>query len=819
MVRFTMLLLLLSIPLCKTDDQLTPEKPLFPGEMLISKSGVFALGFFSPAANSSKGLYVGIWFHDIPERTVVWVANRDSPVTAPSSAKLAISSSSEMVLSESDSQGGGCTLWTTKSGAAGAGASSAVLLDTGNLVLRSPNGTDVWQSFDHPTDTVLAGMMFLMSYRSRVVGRLVAWRSPDDPSTGDFSFSLDPGSDLQGITWNGTKPYCRNGVRTGVSASGSPYPISSSNTSAFVYQMLVDTGSAIYYTYTVSGGSSRTRITLDHTGAMTFRGWDNASSSWTVISQRPAAAGSCEVYASCGPFGYCDLTGPVPTCRCLDGFEPVDGGGASFSRGCRRKQELRCGETAAGRFVSLPGMKAPDKFLHVRNRTFDQCAAECRRNCSCMAYAYANLSSSGTLSDPSRCLIWTGELVDMGARKDVVGDTLYLRVADSSGPNSTVNSNKKRDLVVKIVLPAVVCLLTFTTFIYIVTKHKPRGIRRKKEMLKIPALRYFSTSHDSWDQNLEFACISFEEVATATNSFHETNMLGQGGFGKVYKGTMVDGKEVAVKRLSKCSEQGTEQFRNEVVLIAKLQHKNLVRLLGCCIHGDEKLLIYEYLPNKSLDKFLFNHGIHTTLDWPRRFKIIEGVARGLLYLHQDSRMRIIHRDLKASNILLDAEMNPKISDFGLARIFAGNEQQESTKRVVGTYGYMSPEYAMQGKFSVKSDTYSFGVLLLEIVSGLKAWNLWKNGRQRDFVDTSILESCSLSEVFKCIHIGLLCVQDSPNARPPMSLVVSMLDNEDIPRPMPKQPVYFAQRHYEAEEPTEDLEKSVNDVSLTMLEGR
>ncbi|VAH38374.1 unnamed protein product [Triticum turgidum subsp. durum] len=363
-----------------------------------------------------------------------------------------------------------------------------------------------------------------------------------------------------------------------------------------------------------------------------------------------------------------------------------------------------------------------------------------------------------------------------------------------------------------------------------------KRIQVNKETLKKPALKHLSTSQEVWDQNLEFQSIMFEDIAAATNSFHDTNVLGKGGFGKVYKGILEDGKEVAVKRLSKGSDQGIEHFRNEVVLIAKLQHKNLVKLLGCCIHEDEKLLIYEYLPNKSLDQFLFDIARKFMLDWPKRFNIIKGVARGLMYLHQDSRTTIIHRDLKPSNILLDVEMNPKISDFGMARIFGGNEQQESTRRVVGTYGYMSPEYAMEGIFSVKSDTYSFGILLLEIVSGLKissphhlvmdfsnlisfAWNLWADGKVEDFVDPAVTESYSLDEVSKCIHVGLLCVQDSSGARPHMSSVVSMLDSEAMPRAAPRQPMYFAQINYETSDATEDLENSANGVSLTALEGR
>ncbi|GKC22786.1 G-type lectin S-receptor-like serine/threonine-protein kinase B120 [Tanacetum coccineum] len=203
----------------------------------------------------------------------------------------------------------------------------------------------------------------------------------------------------------------------------------------------------------------------------------------------------------------------------------------------------------------------------------------------------------------------------------------------------------------------------------------------------------------------------------ATNGFANKNKLGQGGFGPVHKGILPGGQEVAVKRLSKSSGQGLGEFKNEMILIAKLQHRNLVRLLGYCVEGEERMLVYEYMPNKSLDSFLFDATKKAELNWKTRFNIIEGIARGLLYLHRDSRLRIIHRDLKVSNILLDEEMNPKISDFGMARIFGGNQNEANTNRVVGTYGYMSPEYAMEGLFSVKSDVYSFGVLLLEIISG------------------------------------------------------------------------------------------------------
>ncbi|CAI0546120.1 unnamed protein product [Linum tenue] len=324
----------------------------------------------------------------------------------------------------------------------------------------------------------------------------------------------------------------------------------------------------------------------------------------------------------------------------------------------------------------------------------------------------------------------------------------------------------------------------------------------------------------SGDHGHNLKIYSVTTIMTATDNFSLQNKLGQGGFGPVYKGKLPEGREVAVKRLSRSSGQGLVEFRNELILIAKLQHRNLVRLLGCCIHGEEKMLVYEYMPNKSLDAFIFGMEV---LDWNKRFIIIEGIAQGLLYLHKYSRVRIIHRDMKASNILLDEDLNPKISDFGMARIFRTNDIEANTNRVVGTYsGYMSPEYAMEGTFSIKSDVFSFGVLLLEIVSGRKNHGVIQLDPPINLV--GYVSLYDKDRILRCINVGLLCIEYNAEDRPTMSEVVSMLTSEIVQLPMPKQPAFTALRSrsidVEKNSSTSFTEScSTNEVTITTMSAR
>ncbi|KAM6601485.1 hypothetical protein CsatA_021094 [Cannabis sativa] len=297
-------------------------------------------------------------------------------------------------------------------------------------------------------------------------------------------------------------------------------------------------------------------------------------------------------------------------------------------------------------------------------------------------------------------------------------------------------SNISARTIVAIVVPIVVAMLLFILGFCFITK------RAKKK---------YTLAKDGDDittpESLQFDLATIE---AATNKF--SAKLGEGGFGEVYKGKLPNGQEIAVKRLSKGSGQGTEEFKNEVVVLAKLQHRNLVRLLGFCLEGKETLLVYEFVPNKSLDYFLFDTDRQGELTWQLRYKIIGGIARGILYLHEDSQLRIIHRDLKASNILLDAEMNSKISDFGMARMFDVDQTRGNTNRI--------------------------------------AWKLWKEGNPLKLLDPTVAQSYSENEVVRCINIGLLCVQEDPEDRPTMKTIVLMFNSYSITLAVPKQPAFY-----------------------------
>ncbi|KAL8107840.1 G-type lectin S-receptor-like serine/threonine-protein kinase B120 [Apium graveolens] len=686
---------------CSGMDSLSIKKSLSSNQTLVSKNGTFELGFFTPG--DSTNYYVGIWYKNISEKTIVWVANRDKPITYPSrdDSTLVLSGGNLLLYSKSR-----IVVWRTSFVNSTSNATEAVLLDTGNFVLRDELSNIVWQSFDYGTDTWLPGQTLWLEKGTRRIQVLTCWKNSDDPAPGIYSLGMDPSSYFELFVWiNMTEAKWRSGSWNGQNYTFAP----EFNVESMKGLRYGSDQHSYYLIYDSSGDSTFTRAVLTSSGVMRVLKWSESNKSW------------------------------------LEKLYGVDNNG----KGKRSSKTDNRSRVIIPVSIILPLFLLGCIFTIIRRRR-------------------KKFNSTGNEQQEHNLLFYDFD------------------------KSSSVNSD---------------------------------------HVAAVDSMR------DGANKELEFPKFRFSSISDATNKFSDVNKLGEGGFGPVYKGELLNGQYVAVKRLSQTSGQGLEELRNETILIAKLQHRNLVRLLGCCIEKDEKILVYEYMPNKSLDSILFDPKKKELLDWGRRVQIIEGIAQGLLYLHQYSRIRIIHRDLKASNILLDGEMNPKISDFGMARIFGGNEFQANTTRIVGTYGYMSPEYAMEGRFSVKSDVFAFGVLLLEILSGRKnnsfqlsadytnllgyVWNLCERGKVQELIDPTLQISCSSSTPLRYIIIGLLCVQESPDDRPSMSDVVSMFNNKHMELESPRRPAFAAGRTPISESSGTATSEigSVNNLTTSVMEAR
>ncbi|GMN66394.1 hypothetical protein TIFTF001_035466 [Ficus carica] len=658
---------------------------------------MFEFGFFSPG--SSKNRYVGIWYKNITVKTVVWVANRCNPII-DSSGSLTINDTRNLVLLYQNKS----VVWSTNSSEQ-AKKPLVQLLDSGNLVLKDEENTNseayLWQSFDYPSDTLLPGMKLGWDLRTGLNRRLSAWRNWEDPCSGDFTWGVEFVVQNQTVPEvrirKGGENFLRAGPWNGLGFSGfSELRPNSLFDYDFVYNE-----DEVYCVFNLKSNPVITILVLNQTTDTRQRlTWVEAGKSWKIYYSDPKD--HCDKYGLCGGNGNC-VIGDNPVCQCLKGFKPKSEEKwylTDWSEGCTRDKLLNCSDKDRDGFVKFVGLKMPDTAYSHGNRSMNikECRAKCLSDCSCVAYASADIKQG------SGCMTWYGDLIDIRSVPSS-GQDLYVRMPASElgkKPKTVENGNQEEDL-------------------------------------ELPSFDLFT-------------------IINATNNFSASNKLGQGGFGPVYR-------------------------------------------------GEEKLLVYEYMPNKGLDSFIFNQNKAKLLQWGKRFQIICGIARGLLYLHQDSRLRIIHRDLKASNVLLDNEMNPKISDFGLAKTFGGDQIEGNTNRVVGTYGYMAPEYVSNGQFSTKSDVFSFGMMVLEIVSGKRstsfsqqkedltltghAWTLMQQGMAIELLDSCLRDSDhNLQEVLCCIHVGLLCVQQRAADRPSMSSVVVMLSSDDHVLPCPNRPGYF-----------------------------
>ncbi|XP_065851518.1 G-type lectin S-receptor-like serine/threonine-protein kinase CES101 isoform X2 [Euphorbia lathyris] len=773
-------------------DTILQGQQLKDSDQLISSNQIFKLGFFSPG--SSRSRYLGIWYNTVDENPVsiaknkvVWVANRDLPIS-DASGVLTIDKFGNLEISYNRGSSSSIALSSVKA----ASNVTATLLDSGNFVLKELNldGSEkqiLWQSFDYPTDTLLPGMKLGLDDNNKRTWSLTSWINDNLPARGSFSLTIGIGfnSTSQLVIWWKGSIYWTSGIWqkghfefvSRLSNEGNPN---------FSY---ISNDGEYYFLYSMSN----TKV--------------HSLSSYTMDS-----SGSILEIQGIAPFGSCSYNSDP---GCVELKLPK----------CRSKNYFFVEKKL---FMSKEGQKLDQSY----NFSHFDCKQKCLNNCSCIAYAY-------TSANKTICELWNQEML----------------ITDKNGETRVVNvlegKKAKRWIWPVITASGLVALLTTLLLMYFFIQRRKRiaelaaEYNAEQEILLCVSEENMTDSsrtrttdevrRDKKSHELNF--FRFESIASATDNFSTTKKLGEGGFGQVYKGILQDGLQVAVKRLSRNSGQGIAEFRNEIVLIAKLQHTNLVRLVGCCIQREEKILIYEFMENKSLDAFLFDPIQKNLLDWKKRLHIIEGISQGLLYLHKYSRLRIVHRDLKAGNILLDAEMNPKISDFGMARIFGRNELEARTRRIVGTYGYIAPEYALRGIVSTKVDVFSYGVLLLEIVSGKKhnksygseyplnligiAWDLWSEGRGLELMDQTMNGSCPQNEVLRCIHIGLLCAQDQPADRPHMSDVLSMLTNQTSNIPKPKKPAYFLDRIEEEQQigKYKSEEKSVNNVSITTMEAR
>ncbi|KAK8675369.1 hypothetical protein V6N13_033437 [Hibiscus sabdariffa] len=624
-------------------------------EVIVSGGNIFALGFFSPGSSTNR--YVGIWYHQIPVKTVVWVANRDNPIN-DTSGILRIDARGNLALFQKNQT---LPVWSTNISTAGTRNSVAQILDSGNLVLIQNDTREavLWQSFAHPTDTWLSFMKLGFNLRTGLNQVYSSWKSPDDPGVGNYSLKMTQGVSPQMVLYKGSNPLWRSGTWTGKRWSGIP-----EMTQNFVFRdSFVNTDDELSFSSDAKNASIITRWVTNETGVTQRIIWNNEAQSW-IIDSVPKE--QCDFYGHCGPNSYCNPYLGDFECTCFPGFEPKspeawyirDGAG-----GCVQKSGMSMCRNGEG-FVKFPNVKVPDTLEAQAQAVEDmsiglkQCEEKCLRNCSCVAYISANFETNGGTG----CLTWHGNLVDARAYTET-GQDLYIRVDKNELARYTKKGLvQKKGVLAGVIVSSALVFLILVIFLRCWVQRQRRGEKEIDESTRNGDVPYFDLS----------------TIPAATNNFSSDNKLGQGGFGPVYKGVLLNGKEIAVKRLSNCSGQGLQEFKNEIALIAKLQHRNLVRMLGCCIEGEEKILIYEFLPNKSLNSIIFDNSRGSFLDWKKH--------------------------------------------FGMARIFGGDQIEGDTKRVVGTYGYMSPDYF--------PDSPS-----LNLVGHV--WELWKEGKATEVVDSTL----------------------------------------------------------------------------------
>ncbi|KAK9133721.1 hypothetical protein Scep_013249 [Stephania cephalantha] len=749
-------------------DTISAGQSLTANQTIVSKNGNFELGFFTPGKSLKH--YVGIWFKKafVGNRTVVWVANRDHPIIDQYSSELKLLQNGSLVILNKSK----IPIWSTNSTSRVSKSSELVLGDDGNLVLRDGSNSSVviWQSFDHPTDTWFPGAKLKYDNITKKAQKLVSWKNSEDPSPGLFSLELKPDSGYV-LMWNGSQEYWTSGVWDGQGFSLVP-----EMRPRFLFNFTFESNeNESYFTYDTTNKNLLSRLVIDISGQIKQLLWLEQTKMWNLFFSKPLKR--CDVYAYCGPFGRCN-SAQDSSCQCLQGFKErslEDWNLGDPSGGCVRKTSLQCGNR--DRFFQMPGMKSPVNSVSFAVDSVAKCKSSCLSNCSCNAYAY---SSTG-------CSLWFDHLLNI-QQLDSGGDELYIRVAPSE-----VSSSKKKSTHWPVIVGAIAGALALFSLVLILiwTWRKWRPVETSKKV------------------EGSLTAFTYRDLQIATKNFSER--LGSGAFGSVFKGVLSNSTLIAVKKLEGIT-QGEKQFRAEVSTIGTIQHVNLVRLRGFCSEGNKRLLVYDHMENRSLNSHLFREHEESkaVLDWKTRYNIAIGTARGLAYLHEECRDCIIHCDIKPENILLDADLCPKVADFGLAKLI-GREFSRVLTTMRGTRGYLAPEWISGVAITAKADVYSYGMMLFEIISGRRNLEQTENGKidffptqaakevarggdVRAILDSQLEGNADTKELTSAFRAACWCIQEDEIHRPTMGQVVQILEGflEARPPPMPRSLQLFAE---------------------------
>ncbi|KAK6943594.1 S-locus glycoprotein domain [Dillenia turbinata] len=750
-------------------------------ELLTSPDKLFTCGFYGEGENA---YWFSIWFTNSKDRTVVWMANRDRPVNGHGS-KITLQDSGAMVLTDVD----GSIVWETNTTATD--VDRAELLNSGNLVLKSRSGNILWQSFDFPTDTLLPNQYFTKSTR------LISVLRKGDYSSGYFIFYFDndnvlrmmyDGPDISSLYWpdpdfdvfqNGRTNY--NSTRIAVLDNMGRF--TSSDQFAF---SSADLGLGI-----------QRRLTIDYDGNLRLYSLNSTSGLWVMSYQ--ALQQHCKVHGICGRNGICIYT-PYAKCSCPPGYEitdPID-----WNKGCKPKFNSSCSMPQKVKFVELLHTDYYGFDLNYSpSSSFDYCKELCLNDCRCEAFAYRFVGNGlcfvkSALFNGYTSPDFPGNIyLKMPLTLDyALESTVSKRLGPTCNPTEAI-----------IVSPTVYNMaykrVKWSYFFWFAG-----AIGGVEFMFLVLGWWFLFWKHGvpgSTEQGYraissQFRCYSYAELKKATRNFKDE--LGRGGSGAVYKGVTEDERIVAIKRLGDMF-QGDEEFWAEVSTIGKINHMNLVRMWGFCSEQKHRLLVYEHLENKSLEKHLFSANF---LPWKDRYKIALGTAKGLAYLHHECLEWVIHCDVKPENILLDSDFEPKIADFGLAKLSHRGGQGSEFSRIRGTKGYMAPEWALNLPVTAKVDVYSFGVVILEIVKGIRLSNsvvidsereeaeLTRFVREvkskiqegekmwiKDIVDPRLKDDFSRTQAETMVKIGIICTEEDRSKRPTMDFVVqSLVECED-----------------------------------------